>query len=41
MKFNLEQDKCHVMGILNVTPDSFFDGGKYINDEQIIMKTLS
>ena len=19
--------KCHVMGILNVTPDSFYDGG--------------
>ena len=24
------------MGILNVTEDSFFDGGKYINEEQII-----
>ena len=22
-------DKCHVMGILNVTPDSFYDGGKH------------
>ena len=22
-------DKCHVVGILNVTPDSFYDGGKH------------
>ncbi len=27
-----------VMGILNITGDSFFDGGKYINDEQIILR---
>ena len=27
---NLRLDgKCHVMGILNVTPDSFYDGGKH------------
>ena len=26
------------MGILNITNDSFFDGGKYINDEQIILR---
>jgi dihydropteroate synthase len=25
-----------VMGILNITPDSFFDGGKYTNDATII-----
>lgn len=25
-----------VMGILNITPDSFFDGGKYKNDKAII-----
>ena len=24
------------MGILNVTEDSFFDGGKYTNEEEII-----
>ena len=23
--------KCHVMGILNVTPDSFYDGGLHYN----------
>src|SRR5687768_12603818 len=25
-----------VMGILNVTPDSFFDGGRYDSEEKII-----
>ena len=25
----------YVMGILNVTPDSFSDGGKYINTSEI------
>ena len=25
-----------VMGILNVTPNSFFDGGKYKNEDEII-----
>ena len=24
--------KCHVMGILNVTPDSFSDGGKFLKN---------
>lgn len=28
--------KPKVMGILNITPDSFFDGGKYKNDKLII-----
>ena len=23
--------KCHIMGILNVTPDSFYDGGKHFD----------
>ena len=26
--FDVEQD-CSIMGILNVTPDSFSDGGKW------------
>lgn len=38
MKFNLEQDKCHVMGILNVTPDSFFDGGKYSTLDKVMVR---
>jgi len=27
-----------VMGILNITTDSFYDGGKYINETEIISK---
>lgn len=27
---------CHVMGILNVTPDSFSDGGRYIDTEAAV-----
>ena len=27
-----------VMGILNITDDSFFDGGKYVNEKQIILR---
>jgi len=29
-------DEPIIMGILNVTPDSFFDGGKYLNEANII-----
>ena len=28
--------RTYVMGILNVTPDSFSDGGKYINRERAL-----
>ncbi|WBX78482.1 dihydropteroate synthase [Tenacibaculum ovolyticum] len=28
-----------VMGILNITPDSFFDGGKYKNEEEILIQS--
>lgn len=31
--------KPKVMGILNVTPDSFFDGGKYKNERDILLQT--
>ena len=27
-----------VMGILNVTPDSFFDGGRYIDHEAAVAR---
>ncbi|MFH1835461.1 MAG: dihydropteroate synthase [Methanobacteriota archaeon] len=30
-KFKLDLDKTLVMGILNVTPDSFFDGGSWVD----------
>ncbi|MFO7656082.1 MAG: dihydropteroate synthase [Bacteroidales bacterium] len=33
---DLSQPK--IMGILNVTPDSFYDGGKYTTDESVIGK---
>lgn len=32
----LNFDSPIVMGILNVTPDSFYDGGNYLNPEQIL-----
>ncbi|MCF6280292.1 MAG: dihydropteroate synthase [Flavobacteriaceae bacterium] len=28
-----------VMGILNITPDSFFDGGKYTSDKDVLIQT--
>ena len=28
-----------VMGILNITPDSFYDGGKYKNEKDILLQT--
>ena len=31
---NLSQG--HVMGVLNVTPDSFYDGGKFLEDEKVL-----
>ena len=36
----LSDKKTLVMGILNVTPDSFSDGGKYFNLEQAISHAL-
>ena len=29
-------ERTHIMGILNVTPDSFIDGGKYYDPELAI-----
>lgn len=34
-------DEPTIMGILNVTPDSFFDGGKYLSDSTIVRKVNS
>jgi dihydropteroate synthase len=33
-------DRTHVMGILNVTPDSFTDGGKYLERDRAIERAL-
>lgn len=35
----LDLSTPQVMGILNVTPDSFFDGGRFANVESAIMRT--
>lgn len=32
-------EKPLVMGILNLTPDSFYDGGSYLNDSAILSRT--
>jgi len=34
---NLSLDSPAVMGILNVTPDSFFDGGKFTNERALFL----
>jgi len=34
-------DEPAIMGILNVTPDSFFDGGEHTNEEAIVQKVNS
>ena len=34
-------EKSYVMGILNVTPDSFSDGGKYKNLAQMFMQMIA
>lgn len=36
--FNVEED-VYIMGILNVTPDSFFDGGRYNNNDAVLLQT--
>ena len=38
MKFNLSKKEAYIMGILNVTPDSFYDGGKYTDEKSIEKK---
>jgi hypothetical protein len=34
-------DRCLVMGVLNVTPDSFSDGGRYTTTESAVAHGLS
>ena len=39
-KYNFDTErKCYIMGILNVTPDSFSDGGKFNNIESALRHT--
>lgn len=35
-KYELDDNKTHVMGILNVTPDSFSDGGRFVTMDKVI-----
>ena len=37
---NFSTDHTHIMGILNVTPDSFSDGGRYNNKEKALIHAL-
>ena len=32
----IDLSKPKVMGILNLTPDSFYDGGKYKNESEVL-----
>jgi dihydropteroate synthase len=34
-------DRVHIMGILNVTPDSFSDGGRYLNPDDAVVHALT
>ena len=38
MKYKLNTTSCQIMGVLNITPDSFYDGGKYDNIEKIMLR---
>jgi len=38
-EFFFDFSKPLIMGILNLTPDSFFDGGKYANEQQWVLRT--
>ena len=35
----IDLDSPKIMGILNVTPDSFYDGGKYKDEASILKQT--
>jgi dihydropteroate synthase len=40
-KSRIERSGCQVMGILNVTPDSFSDGGSYHRTAQAVAHGLT
>jgi len=35
----IDLSQGHVMGVLNITPDSFYDGGKFIEIEKVLTQT--
>ena len=40
-RFSFALDRPLVMGIVNVTPDSFSDGGRYLHVDQAVAHALS
>ncbi|MDH4022645.1 MAG: dihydropteroate synthase, partial [Gammaproteobacteria bacterium] len=34
-------DRCLVMGVLNTTPDSFSDGGRFLEPRQAVQQGLA
>ncbi len=40
-KFRLSLDRPLIMGVVNVTPDSFSDGGKYVLTEQAVAHAIA
>ncbi len=38
MNFDIANLDCHIMGILNITPDSFYDGGTYKSSDEILLR---
>ncbi|MFN3527920.1 MAG: dihydropteroate synthase [Candidatus Altarchaeaceae archaeon] len=36
VKYENRKDRTKIMGILNVTPDSFYDGNRYLNPEKAV-----
>lgn len=40
MLLQFDNDMHHVMGILNVTPDSFYDGGRFLDKNKAIEQAL-
>ena len=40
-KYQLTLNRPHVMGIVNVTPDSFSDGGKFLSSDRAVEHALS
>ena len=38
MSYKLNINSCQIMGVLNITPDSFYDGGKYDDITKIMLR---
>ena len=38
MNLNLSNKKSNIMGVLNITPDSFYDGGKYTGLDNVMFR---